>query len=285
MAGVARLGARVRCRRAPHRRTSQSTSGASRTAAAPRRRRRGAARRGAWLSFPRWTRLVSRTTKRPRSGSIQSEVPVKPVWPKERGPRSSGPALERARGGVPAEGAAGAGGLRRRPAGEGLRAQDPHAAVGAAVQQHLREDGQVARAGEEPRVPRDPAHRPGVRVVHLAVDQPAAARRSTAVAAMRGSARRERREAGVAHPQRARRRAPAGSGRAARPVMRSMTSCIRIRSQSLYSVAVPGRVAAAAARLMASRYCLAAPRQPWRLVVERRERLQPAAVREEHAAR
>ncbi len=30
-----------------------------------------------------WTRLVSRMTNSSRAGSIQIEVPVKPVWPKE----------------------------------------------------------------------------------------------------------------------------------------------------------------------------------------------------------
>ena len=32
-----------------------------------------------------FTRLVSKMTKRSRSGSIQSDVPVKPVWPKLSG--------------------------------------------------------------------------------------------------------------------------------------------------------------------------------------------------------
>jgi hypothetical protein len=34
------------------------------------------------------TRLVRRMTKRLRSGSIHIDVPVNPVWPKERGPKS-----------------------------------------------------------------------------------------------------------------------------------------------------------------------------------------------------
>src|ERR1700756_3873303 len=35
-----------------------------------------------WFSRVGWTRLVNRTTKSWRSGSIQMLVPVKPVWPK-----------------------------------------------------------------------------------------------------------------------------------------------------------------------------------------------------------
>src|SRR5262249_35275815 len=34
-----------------------------------------------------WTRLVSRTTKSFRSGSIHIDVPVNPVWPNDRGPK------------------------------------------------------------------------------------------------------------------------------------------------------------------------------------------------------
>src|SRR5579859_1207532 len=36
-----------------------------------------------------WVLLASRTINRSRSGSIQIEVPVKPVWPKARGDSSS----------------------------------------------------------------------------------------------------------------------------------------------------------------------------------------------------
>ena len=32
-----------------------------------------------------FTRFISRITNTPRSGSIQMDVPVKPVWPKLRG--------------------------------------------------------------------------------------------------------------------------------------------------------------------------------------------------------
>ena len=52
---------------------------------APRRRRRAGAARGASRSPRGFTRFMSRTTNSPRSGSIQIDVPVKPVWPKLRG--------------------------------------------------------------------------------------------------------------------------------------------------------------------------------------------------------
>src|SRR5262249_53702520 len=38
-----------------------------------------------WFSRVGYTRLLSKTTKTRRSGSIQMEVPVKPVWPNECG--------------------------------------------------------------------------------------------------------------------------------------------------------------------------------------------------------
>ena len=76
--GVARAARRYRS-------ASHSTSGASSTAPAPRRPRRAAAARAALPSPREFTRFISSTTNSPRSGSIQSEVPVKPVWPKLRG--------------------------------------------------------------------------------------------------------------------------------------------------------------------------------------------------------
>ena len=51
------------------------------------------------------TRLVSRMTNRLRSGSIHIDVPVNPVWPKERGPNSD-PAEEFSLRRVPPERAA-----------------------------------------------------------------------------------------------------------------------------------------------------------------------------------
>ena len=43
--------------------------------------------------------------------------------------------------------------------------------VDAAIENHLRENGHVARCGEKAGVPGDAAHGPGVFVMHFALDQ------------------------------------------------------------------------------------------------------------------
>ena len=97
------------------------------------------------------TRFISSTTNRPRSGSIQMDVPVKPVCPKLRGEKKR-PALDCGAGVSQPSARLDAGSLSRRPARDRLRREDAHVAVAAAVEQQLREDGEIARGGEQARV-------------------------------------------------------------------------------------------------------------------------------------
>ena len=98
-------------------------------------------------------------------------MPVNPVWPKLFGEKYW-PEEEGCRRNVPAERAGGiadgfAGGelLDRRAAEHAM------VRVDAAVEDHLRECGDIARGGEKSRVAGDAAHGPGVFVVDFALDQ------------------------------------------------------------------------------------------------------------------
>ena len=124
------------------------------------------------------TRFVSRMTKSRRSGSIQSEVPVKPVWPKDRSERSE-PADEypgspgrELRGPEPLHGVSQPRArvepgtpARRVKRSERLTRDDAPLLEYASAQQHLRESRQVARGAEEARVGRHPSQGEGVLVV------------------------------------------------------------------------------------------------------------------------
>ena len=113
-------------------------------------------------------------TKSFLSGSIQIEVPVKPVWPKEREEKSV-PAEEpsadfvsqpraRSEPGMPA----------RRVKSSTVSAGDDAAALqDPTVQKHLSEPRQIAGRAEEPGVGSDAAHRESVLVMDLPVDQAA----------------------------------------------------------------------------------------------------------------
>ncbi len=135
---------------------------------APGKRRRAAAGR-TWRIFSLarvgFTRLVSSTTKSLRSGSIHSDVPVKPVWPKLLGEKYS----------PEEEGGAGTSQPSARAEspivvarGELLDGRAPEHAVvrvDAAVEHHLRECGDIARRREKSGMAGDAAHGPGIFVV------------------------------------------------------------------------------------------------------------------------
>ena len=99
------------------------------------------------------TRFVSRMIKSSRVGSIQTEVPVNPVWPNEVG-ESKLPAE------LPFEGVSQPN-ARLLPSGkvlpgsELLQSAAPHnpaMVVDSTVQQHLAKDGEITRVPEEPGV-------------------------------------------------------------------------------------------------------------------------------------
>ncbi len=129
------------------------------------------------------TRFDRNTTNTRVAGSIQSDVPVNPVWPNDPSgsnsprlaeydesmsqprPRTFGFARRRRRRRH----------ARRPSSGESTRV----GADGAAAEQHAAEDREVGGRAEEPRVPGDAAHAPRRRIVHDAAQQ----RRPAAVGA------------------------------------------------------------------------------------------------------
>ena len=104
----------------------------------------------------------------PVTGSIQSDVPVKPVCPNDP-TGSSSPRLDEYDGiDVPAETAHVAirrTGRRRRHLRDRQRRQDARAAIDATVEQHAAEDGEIGGRAEETGVAGDAAHPPGRRIV------------------------------------------------------------------------------------------------------------------------
>ena len=194
------------------------------------------------------TRLVSITTIASRSRSIQSDVPVKPRCPIERAEKCwPDDGLPRRRR-VPAERPVRA---RRAAAGASLKACERRARqrVAAAVpdvEHGLREAHHVVGGGEEARVARDAAHRPRVRVVHLAPDDPLAPRavlgRGDAPAQRLGRARRPRRAARRTSRacRAARTRARAQKSSSGWRVTASTTAPSAMKSRSPYTAASPG---------------------------------------------
>ena len=133
------------------------------------------------------TRFVRRITNSFRSGSIHIDVPVKPVWPNERGGAEQRRPPRIAPSGVSQPSArAGAGHPGRRVNRSTVsRDDDPPVLEDAAVQQHLREARQVGRGAEEPGVRGHAAHGEGVLVVHLARAPPGPRQGSFSVGAIR----------------------------------------------------------------------------------------------------
>ena len=159
-----------------------------------------------------WTRLVSSDQATPRSKSIQSPVPVKPVWPMvssraRHRPRAS------PHGGLPSPSVR-VSDSRVRMAAMDWRARAP------SRRERMREVEHAVDGAEQPGMPGRAAQREGVLVMHLAADHPAA----PACTLGRGAERRIGPEG-----------RPAGSGcsMSGRPVRRSiaMPSSMKLMSE------------------------------------------------------
>jgi hypothetical protein len=147
------------------------------------------------------TRLLKKIKNERAAGSIQTLVPVKPVWPNDAPAGNQRPRGPEKRGvDVPAEAAAvGAVVLHARHLGHGRSAEDADAVELPAAEDHAAEAGEVGRRGEKSGVAGDAVHKAGRGVVHDATEHLAVGELGRGDAGEFGGGRQE---AGVDHVER-----------------------------------------------------------------------------------